>query len=218
MFYVEKHEYFKLWDARSQSFEKYFYSEDELILFLSVNYHRASISYEEEPLEFPYANYILEYSACSTKDKGDKIFQLFDNYDRIINMHDYADAAFKLYQKRCAEGSKTYYPTYAEWKQKQRFRKRVKKRSTFWNLREIQRRAEFRTDPVPYTGRHHLGSPGWRHPKTLRIMKMYDNCEYQGFNRGTRDNYDMSHYDCPYRNFERSWKRQSKRRHQWKPV
>jgi hypothetical protein len=218
MFPIEKNEYFKLWDIRSQNFEKYFYSEDELILFISSNYHRVYLPSEDrERGSFSYSNYILDYSACSSKDKGEKLFQLFDSYDRIINMHDYTDAAFELYQKRSQEGSKIYYPTYAEWKQKQHYKKRKKKRFASWYWLIQRDNAKFRAEPVPKTGKYHLGFPGWRQPKAFRIMKMYDNPDFYFFNRGSRDDYNMSHYDCPYRNFEKSWKRQSKRRHQWKP-
>lgn len=72
---------------------------------------------------------------------------------------------------------------------------------------------EFRKDPVPWT-RKYRGGPHWSPPHTAKLFKMYANPEYKEFNRGTMHELP-SWWDDRSRCVQRSWKAQSKARHQW---
>lgn len=72
----------------------------------------------------------------------------------------------------------------------------------------------YRKTPVPYTrkirGGHRYGSS----PRTKHIFMMYDNPEYKEFNRGS-PKLIPKWWDDKARCYQRSWKEQSKCRHQW---
>lgn len=73
-----------------------------------------------------------------------------------------------------------------------------------------------RGEPIPYTGKMRGGPPSVRPRKLKHIALMYDNPEYKDFNRGSRSDYPVGWWDDFHRHVEKNWKRQSKRRHQWK--
>ena len=64
--------------------------------------------------------------------------------------------------------------------------------------------------------RKQRGGPSVRPRKIRHIALMYSNLEYKSFNRGSRSDYPEGWWDDFDRHVEKSWKRQSKRRHQWK--
>lgn len=73
--------------------------------------------------------------------------------------------------------------------------------------------SKYRQEPVPYTSKHRGGS-WWRKPRTKHIFLIYDDPEHKEFNRGTKK-IVPSYWDDKIRRPQRSWKEQSKARHQW---
>ena len=71
----------------------------------------------------------------------------------------------------------------------------------------------YRKDPVPHT-RKWRGGPSQSPPHTAKIMRMYANPDYKYFNRGSTKEI-RQWWDDHYRRTQRSWKEQSKARHQW---
>lgn len=72
---------------------------------------------------------------------------------------------------------------------------------------------KYRKDPVPYT-RKWRGGPYQSPPHTTRINRMYGNPDYKYFNRGSKRDIPQW-WDDKSRCVQRSWKAQSKARHQW---
>lgn len=71
----------------------------------------------------------------------------------------------------------------------------------------------FRKDPVPHTKKIR-GGPKYPPPHTAKIFRMYANPEFKGFNRKTKKCIP-SWWDDRNRIVQKSWKEQSKARHQW---
>lgn len=72
---------------------------------------------------------------------------------------------------------------------------------------------EYRKDPVPHIHKFR-GGPNWSPPHTRKITRIYKNPEYKQFNRGTLKEIPQW-WDDRSRDVQRSWKEQSKVRHQW---
>ena len=76
---------------------------------------------------------------------------------------------------------------------------------------------EFRKNPVYRTGKRKCIGSHAKNPRTKRIIMMYSNPEYKGFNRGCKPDYPyFAYWEHPYRNTQRNWK--SQRKHQWKET
>lgn len=85
-------------------------------------------------------------------------------------------------------------------------------------VRKKKYKGKFRQGPVENI-RKWRGGPSGHGVKHFRsILKIYHNPEYKEFNRGSHKEYDNIWYwdEAEYRCVQRSWKSQSKRRHQWK--
>lgn len=72
----------------------------------------------------------------------------------------------------------------------------------------------YRKTPVPYTRKIRGGRRYGSSPRTKHIFMMYDNPEYKEFNRGS-PKLIPKWWDDKARCYQRSWKEQSKCRHQW---
>lgn len=82
----------------------------------------------------------------------------------------------------------------------------------YWD--EIYKNHIFRQTPVPFTGKRRGGS--CRNVKYGRIIRDLKNPENKEFIRKKRY-YDIlePYFDLPYKKETKSWKEQTKRRHQW---
>ena len=115
-----------------------------------------------------------------------------DNYNRIINPFAYEYDAWKYYLNFLLDKEDKY--SY------------FKNKVYYTPQKGI---------PISNTGKKR-GGPSV-HPRKLKhIALMYSNPEYKKFNRGSRSDYPNGWWDDFYRHTEKNWKRQSKRRHQWK--
>ena len=85
------------------------------------------------------------------------------------------------------------------------------KQSLYWQKMNFN--YQFRKTPVPHT-RKWRGGSNYRNPHTAKIMRMYKNPEYKNFNRGSYHEIP-TWWDEKMRDPQRSWKVQSKCRHQW---
>lgn len=121
----------------------------------------------------------------------------FDGYGRDI-----AATAFK-------DDAWAYYCKYLRNKKFQ-----GKSKQTYWR-KKYNYHNVFRKTPIPYTGKI-KGGPNIRPHRIKHIKAMYDNPEYKGFNRGSKKDYPDGWWDDWFRSRDRNWKKQSKRRHQWK--
>lgn len=72
----------------------------------------------------------------------------------------------------------------------------------------------FRQDPIPYTGKYRGFS--YRNVKYKRLIKDFKNPENKKYVR-KKKYYDIlePYFDFPYQNISKSWKDQTKNRHQW---
>lgn len=210
MYYPCQEEFYKVWNAIEGQFV-FKGSREELISHIAAMF--ANKSYEisilnKKELWFhiyfgQYSNSFIEKCACSLHEKN-RYFYIFDNFDRIINVIDLMEESFNLYQK----WRETWiFPNYIHsdyWLKNKKFKK---------NQHRALLCFKYRREPVPYT-RKLRGRKRWRKPRTKHIFLMYDNPEYKEFNRGTKK-LVPSCWDDKIRCSQKSWKEQSKARHQW---
>lgn len=121
----------------------------------------------------------------------------FDGYGRNINGHAYKEDAW------------TYYCQYIRGKDAL-----DKRDSSYWRKNK-KYKGIFRKTPVE--GIHKWrGGPSVRPPRNKHLKAMYANPEYKEFNRGNHKEIPYGWWDDRPRGKEKSWKSQSKKRHQWK--
>jgi len=202
MYNVNNPHYYKIWDGNYQEFIDYCYSDEELIKFIARYYHENYLVNMADLVDNrKFSNKFIDYCACSSKDKGYKRYQIFDNYNRIINVKDYADDAFALWKK---QGQ-----VYDYW---WHFKKKIRSKKYRQHLKDYSN-YRFRKDPVPGT-RKRRGGPWWSPPHTAGIKRIYANPAYKGFNRGSFHGIP-DWWDDRYRCVQKNWKEQRKVRHQW---
>lgn len=119
-------------------------------------------------------------------------YSYYDNYNRVINPRWYEDDAWEYYQNFIMGKEYQYM-----WEKNNKYH------------------TPSRGKTIPYT-RKIRGGPNVRPRKHKHFALIYDNPEYRGFNRGSRSEFPQGWWDDFYRHTEKNWKRQSKRRHQWK--
>ena len=207
MYYPNQSEIYKILDFRNNSvlFEG---SKDELIRMIAMKYRSSFEAYQEGYFsnfsKSPYytyythsiyVNWLIGHSFCGELPSEDKYYQLKDSSGRILNMKDFEEESFAFYIKNKDKNSffRFYIPPI--------------------NRRKFKHQSKYRQEPVPYTSKYRGGS-WWRKPHTKHIFLMYDNPEYKEFNRGTKK-LVPSYWDDKIRRPQRSWKEQSKARHQW---
>lgn len=221
MYSIPHKEYYKLYDASLNEFTDYFYSDDELIRFIARWFREDSYCDENYNYHKRYSNSFIEQCTCDVnclfKNSWDTYYKqyiLYDNYDRIINVKDFKDDAFKLFQERVKNNTaSSYYPDF--WWRWRRAHKTYKKhgRGRWEYMRRMRENYRYRIDPVPHT-RKWRGGPSQSPPHTAKIMRMYANPDYKYFNRGSTKEIPQW-WDDRNRRTQRSWKEQSKARHQW---
>ncbi len=203
MYKIPQEEYYKLYDSSVDEFIDYFYSKEELIKFIAKWYHVDSFN---DDILF---NSFLNRITCDINQLFDeKRFILYDNYNRIINIHDFEDEALEFYNKNKSKyNTLTWHDYYLRLR---RYVKHKHNHSFYWKQKINY---EYRKDPVPYI--HKIrGGPLWSSPHTAKIMRMYLNPEYKEFNRGSKKEIPQW-WDDRTRRVQKSWKEQSKARHQW---
>ena len=197
MYQISHEEFYKLYDASVDKIINYFYSKNELIKFIASWYYTEEWTDDFLKHHKSLSNSFIEQCTCdmnelfkSSWDQHYRCYILYDNFDRIINVHDFESDALKLYQNWEAEG-----------------------KTNTEVLRRIDSNYRYRKDPVPHT-RKWRGGPRQSPPHTAKIMRMYANPDYKYFNRGSTKEI-RQWWDDHYRRTQRSWKEQSKARHQW---
>lgn len=118
----------------------------------------------------------------------EKRWQFFDGFNRIIDIRIYKNEAFILYKRRG-------------------------RRRKYCSIQNHKYKGSFRKEPVE--GIHKYKGSYVKPRRIKAAVSVYFNPEYKGFNRGSKKDYP-GWYDDFSRHIEKSWKRQSKRRHQWK--
>ena len=214
MYQVHKSEYYKLYDAKVKDFIRYFYSDNELIDYIFYYFNYSYVyPYEENDLFYQILNNsFIERCTCDKnqlltygKYKDLKHLILYDNYNRIINVHNYKEDAFKVWEVKYKNNRYSWSDCYFYSK------RRLRKKYNNWRKQNIN--YEYRKDPVPYI--HKLrGGSWWSSPHTAQIIRMYKNPEFKGYNRGSIKEIP-TWWDDRNRRVQKSWKKQTKCRHQW---
>ena len=151
------------------------------------------LAYGYKYYDFLYDN----YNDKRRKNKNNYFNRRFnyfyiDNYGRQINPYMYEDDAWY------------YFFNFLLGRKENKFYIKNKKYHT-----------PKRGEPIPYSGvRRYCAN--LRPRKLKHVVSMYKNPEFKGFNRGSRSDYPLGYWDDFDRHIEKNWKRQSKRRHQWK--
>ena len=172
MYNISHIEFYKLYDASVDKIIDYFYSKDELIKFIARWYRTNKWAYD-----FLWAddffkchksvsNSFIEQCTCdinelfkNSQDQYYRCYILYDNFDRIINVHDFESDALKLYQNWEAEGRvNTYSWSSFTW----RLRRRRSKSRKYEFLRKMDSNYRYRKDPVPHTRKWRGGQDSHR--------------------------------------------------------
>ena len=205
MYIIMPKEGYKLYDITKEKFIQYFESKEDLILFLAKHYNwnydfiidGYAGRYLKETGTF-HTNRILNLCGCNKNEKNKK-YIIYDAYNKVVHPKTFESEAFSLFKR---------------WK------KRYHSEPLFFIIKDISKysnykehKYEFRKDPVPRT-RCWRGGRWAKPPKTIRIKRLYSIPEYKEFNRGTCSDLPIWWDDKPRRT-QRSWKEQSKARHQW---
>lgn len=149
---------------------------------------------EKELIEYLADGYHFIGLLDDSKNKKDNYcnsrydYSYYDNYGRVINPNAYEYDAWKYF---VGKGHKC-----------------IQKKNNKYHT-------PIRGKSIPYIHKV-CGGPKVRPRKLKHIALMYDNPEYSEFNRGSRSDYPAGWWDDFHRHIEKNWKRQSKRRHQWK--
>ena len=214
MYPVTNVQYYKLYDREANEIIDYFYSDEELIKFLAKWY--VSSSYMDDALDWypKWSNRFIHLCTCDVNELDAtncswnyRRYILFDNLDRIINVQNFAQAAFELF-KSWDESTRLHNQTDLMWWRHRRGRSKY----AVW--RKFRDNYIYRQTPVPHTAKRWRGGSYSRGPRTAHIIRMYANPDYKYFNRGEK-NLVPIYWDDKDRCVQRTWKEQSKARHQW---
>lgn len=226
MYSVNNVEYYKIYDAKNDKIIKYLYSKDELVNFIAHCYSDITDSFYIEGKIYGYTlninpitgqyycSHLVNYfiSNCTTilKELNNPYrYIIYDNYNRIINVHNFEQEALKRFNF-LRNNKKEDFP----WNFGTRFLDNIgKKKKKYNKYHDYSDNYEYRKSPVPYTHKY-CGGPHQRGPRTAKIIRMYKNPEYKEFNRGSVTMIP-TWWDDKRRTVQRSWKSQSKFRHQW---
>lgn len=226
MYSVNNVEYYKIYDAKNDKIIKYLYSKDELVNFIAHCYSDITDSFYIEGKIYGYTlninpitgqyycSHLVNYfiSNCTTilKELNNPYrYIIYDNYNRIINVHNFEQEALKRFNF-LRNNKKEDFP----WNFGTRFLDNIgKKKKKYNKYHDYSDNYKYRKGPVPYTHKY-CGGPHQRGPRTAKIVRMYGNPEYKEFNRGSVTMVP-TWWDDRRRTVQRSWKSQSKFRHQW---
>lgn len=209
MYQIANPHRYSIWDFQDKRYISYFDSIDELISFIADGYWELSEIADWNTFEHItiIKNSFIEKCACSENENNFRRYFIFDGYTRIINIHSLEEQALALYQKRKSEGKINWYSHHI-------FYMKLNSKNIPPRCSYLINAPNFREGPVPYTGKKWRGGPWQKGPHTFHIKKMYANPEFQFFNRGSVKDVP-SWWDDKWRHNQRSWKTQSKKRHQW---
>ena len=105
MYQVPHEKFYKLYDASVDKIINYFYSKNELIRFIATWYRTDEWVDDFLKHHKSIKNSFIEQCTCdvnelfkSSWDQYYRCYILYDNFDRIINVHDFESDALKLYQ------------------------------------------------------------------------------------------------------------------------
>ena len=207
MYQVSYPQKYYIWDFRDKRYVAHFETVDELVDFIACGYRETRIWDKDffnckTVIENPF----IDKCACSMNEGENRRYFIFDEHSRILNVRLYQDLAFAIYKKKAAEGGFNW-TTYRIFYMKLNGFPSPQK--MWWH----KNTPEFRKGPVPGTGKWR-GGPWQTRPHTFHIKKMYANPEFREYNRGSIREVP-SWYDDRWRCNQRSWKSQSKKRHQW---
>ena len=171
------HRYY-IWDFRDLRYIEQFESVDELIEFIACGYREVPV-YDRDFTRtgVTVTNIFIDRCACSINEGENRRYFIFDNRNRILNVHAYEDRALVLYKKKVFEGE-------FNWITHHNFYTKLNgypSRHSLWKAWD-KNTPEFRRGPVPHTGKW-KGGPWQSCPHTFQIKKMYANPEFKGYNR-----------------------------------
>lgn len=181
---------------------KTFYSHGELIKFLSL-YQSAEPQYVDKKLV--YNNRYLDYINLTYNDT----YSVYDIFSKQTYLRQYMffDKNYAVVDVRkfikeilyTANHSKRNYYSRNSW--------RISRATGY----------EFRRTPIPYTGKR--VSSVCRNIKIGRIIRDFKNPENKNYIR-KKYYYNIEEvcYDYPFKNKSKSWKDQSKKKHQWEKA
>lgn len=184
--YNKSNVYF-LWNIPEQ--KQYLIGDRNDLIFLIVKNYRYVLN--PLTLEYEWDNSFLKSFARSTNE-FDKRYQLFDGYDRCLDIKEFEEEAYRLFLSNYKDKSRKFY-----WYKSKNYK------------------YVYRFDPIEGTGKV-KGGPPIRLRRIAPLKKMYANPEYKGFNRGSPKELPCGWWDDWYRCKTRSWKQY--RKHQWKQV
>ena len=210
MYQIPHEEFYKLYDASVNDIIDYFYSKEELIRFIAKWWYDAYWIDDLCNFHHEYRNDFILQCTCNIKNLVDKSFILYDNFNRIINVHDFEEDSLNFYHHELKIINRNYFNTINHylWIKHNQYKKRHKLATYIYKSNYI-----YRQTPVPYTKKIR-GGPSWHVPHTAKIFRMYANPEYKKFNRGSKKTVP-NWWDDRKRIVQKNWKEQSKVRHQW---
>jgi hypothetical protein len=176
-----------------------FSSYNDLIYFLASNQRGEKEIFDKKlcynNVYLDEINLTLNDCYSSINNNGEKVYYIrpyvFFNQDlSIVDTRSFYNDIIKAKEEL---SNKRYYNSYLE----KRYKGHI-----------------FRQNPVPYTGKRRANS--CRNVKYGRIIRDLRNPENKDFIRKKRY-YDIlePYFDLPYKKETKSWKEQTKRRHQW---
>lgn len=212
MYKIENPFLIKIWDGKRQSYITTFYNEQDFIRYIGIFFYRKwQFDLKNRGCIINIQNSFINKCACCQNEISQKKYlQVFDYYNRIINPRDYWDIAYQYRDAYC-EFFSDYMYDYEYWAKQVEWKRRAKAK---YKKRFHSTLPLFRGGPIPSTGKHSKYRYFCRLPRTKQIKTVWANPEMKEFNRSGIKMVPKWWDDCP-RVHQRSWKKQSKARHQW---
>lgn len=220
MYNIENPFRIKIWDITRQSYMTIFDNRQDFVRFLSSYFYgqwRTDANNKSDITDI--RNSFMDKCACCQNEiSAGRYIQVLDAYDKIINVRDFWDEAYEYRDLRMGFcPAEVYnYETWAkrvEWQRKCNLK--YKRSKGIWRIQKRQKESvRFRVDPIPMTGKKHKYRYFFRLPRTKQIKTIFADPEMKPFNRGGLKEIP-NWWDDRYRGHQRSWKEQSKARHQW---
>lgn len=220
MYNIENPFCIKIWDITRQSYMTIFDNKQDFVRFLSSYFHR---QWHTNANDMSYIvdirnSFMDKCVCCQNEVSAERYIQVFDAYNRTINVRDFWDEAYEYRDLKMGFCPAEVY-NYEIWAKRiewqRRYSLRYKRSKSIRRIQEKQKKnLRFRIDPVPMTGKNHKYRYFCRLPRTKQIKTILADSEMKPFNRGKLKEIPKWWDDCR-RDYQRSWKEQSKARHQW---
>lgn len=133
-------------------------------------------------------------------------YMFVDSYNRIVDIRHYKSAIKKRYEEIIKEPDEN-----SSWDEFQHGDKLFQKA---WFSSRILREYRFRCEPVPDIHKSGKYGSGYRSVKTFSELRENACVENKGFIRPKRRHIPTA-YDDIKRNYQKNWKKQSKKKKQW---